>query len=105
MSGQPGSTGACAGATGAGGPRPAPLRRSGQREARPAVHDLAIDRLEARSGERLGDLVALVREYAPDDEKAAVKKLTVGAGDKANPKAGAAGMLYLDDIGFGHPAQ
>jgi hypothetical protein len=36
---------------------------------------------------------------------AAVKKLTVGAGDKANPKAGAAGMLYIDDIGFGHPAQ
>ncbi|MCL5281699.1 MAG: discoidin domain-containing protein [Planctomycetes bacterium] len=36
---------------------------------------------------------------------AAVKKLTVGAGDKANPKAGGAGMLYIDDIGFGHPAQ
>jgi len=36
---------------------------------------------------------------------AAVKKLTVGVGDKANPKAGAAGMLYIDDIGFGHPAQ
>jgi hypothetical protein len=36
---------------------------------------------------------------------AAVKKLTIGAGDKANPKAGAAGMLYIDDIGFGHPAQ
>jgi hypothetical protein len=35
----------------------------------------------------------------------AVKKLTVGAGDKANPKAGAAGMLYIDDIGLGHPAQ
>jgi len=36
---------------------------------------------------------------------AAVKRLTVGVGDKANPKAGAAGMLYIDDIGFGHPAQ
>jgi hypothetical protein len=35
---------------------------------------------------------------------AAVKKLTVGVGDKADPKAGAAGMLYIDDIGFGHPA-
>ncbi len=34
---------------------------------------------------------------------AAVKKLTVGAGDKANPKAGAAGMLYIDDILFGKP--
>jgi hypothetical protein len=36
---------------------------------------------------------------------AAVKKLTVGVGDRANPKAGAAGMLYIDDIGLGHPAQ
>ncbi len=36
---------------------------------------------------------------------AAVKKLTIGAGDKANPKAGGAGMLYIDDIGFGRPAQ
>ncbi|MCL5282434.1 MAG: discoidin domain-containing protein [Planctomycetes bacterium] len=34
---------------------------------------------------------------------AAVKKLTVGVGDKANPKAGGAGMLYIDDIGFGKP--
>jgi hypothetical protein len=34
---------------------------------------------------------------------AAVKKVTVGVGDKANPKAGAAGMLYIDDILFGKP--
>jgi len=34
---------------------------------------------------------------------AAVKKVTVGVGDKANPKAGAAGMLYIDDIQFGKP--
>jgi hypothetical protein len=34
---------------------------------------------------------------------AAVKKITVGVGDKANPKAGGAGMLYLDDIQFGKP--
>jgi regulation of enolase protein 1 (concanavalin A-like superfamily) len=34
---------------------------------------------------------------------AAVKKLTIGAGDKANPKPGGAGLLYIDDIGFGHP--
>ena len=33
-----------------------------------------------------------------------VQKLTVGVGDKTNPKAGAAGMLYFDDIGYGHPA-
>jgi hypothetical protein len=44
---------------------------------------------------------------------AAVKKLTIGVGDPANPQAPdaqqpsglGAGMLYLDDIGFGHPAQ
>ncbi len=33
----------------------------------------------------------------------AVKKLTIGVGDRASPKAGGAGTLYLDDIGFGHP--
>jgi hypothetical protein len=34
----------------------------------------------------------------------AVKKLIIGVGDRANPKAGGAGLLYLDDIGYGHPA-
>jgi regulation of enolase protein 1 (concanavalin A-like superfamily) len=34
---------------------------------------------------------------------AAVKNLTVGVGDSASPKPGAAGMLYLDDIQFGKP--
>jgi hypothetical protein len=36
---------------------------------------------------------------------AAVKRLTLGAGDKISPKAGAAGMMYFDDIGFGHPVK
>jgi len=36
---------------------------------------------------------------------AAVKKLAIGVGDKANPKAGAAGMLYVDDVLFGKPIQ
>jgi len=36
---------------------------------------------------------------------AAVKKLTIGVGDKASPKTGAAGMLYIDDILFGKPIQ
>jgi hypothetical protein len=34
---------------------------------------------------------------------AAVKKLTIGVGDRANPAAGGAGMLYFDDIAFGKP--
>jgi hypothetical protein len=34
---------------------------------------------------------------------AAVKKLTIGVGDRANPSAGGAGRLSLDDIGFGRP--
>ena len=34
---------------------------------------------------------------------AAVKKLTIGVGDRASPKPGAAGKLYIDDIGVGHP--
>jgi len=36
---------------------------------------------------------------------AAVKKITIGVGDKANPKAGGAGMLFIDDIGYGHPVK
>jgi hypothetical protein len=32
-----------------------------------------------------------------------IRKLTIGAGDRSNPKAGGTGMLFLDDIGFGHP--
>jgi hypothetical protein len=31
-----------------------------------------------------------------------VKKLSIGAGNRAGPKAGGAGTLYFDDIGFGH---
>jgi hypothetical protein len=33
----------------------------------------------------------------------AVKKVTVGVGDKNSPKAGGTGIVYIDDIGFGHP--
>jgi hypothetical protein len=36
---------------------------------------------------------------------AAVKKLTLGVGDKTSPKAGAAGTMYFDDIGYGHPVK
>jgi len=35
---------------------------------------------------------------------AAITKLYIGVGDRDNPQAGGAGMLYIDDIGFGHPA-
>ena len=35
---------------------------------------------------------------------AKVKKLTVGVGNRTNPAPGGAGKLYLDDLGFGHPA-
>ena len=31
-----------------------------------------------------------------------VKKLTIGVGDRTSPKAGGAGRLYIDDIGYGH---
>ncbi len=33
-----------------------------------------------------------------------VKKLIIGVGDRANPKADGAGKLFIDDIGVGHPA-
>jgi hypothetical protein len=34
-----------------------------------------------------------------------VKKMSIGAGDRTAPVKGGAGLLYIDDIGFGHPAQ
>ncbi len=34
-----------------------------------------------------------------------VQKITIGAGNKTSPTAGGAGMLYIDDIGYGHPAK
>ena len=34
----------------------------------------------------------------------AVKKMVVGIGDRANPKPDGAGLLFIDDIGVGHPA-
>jgi regulation of enolase protein 1 (concanavalin A-like superfamily) len=34
---------------------------------------------------------------------AAVKKMTVGVGDRTNPTAGGSGRIYIDDIGYGHP--
>jgi hypothetical protein len=34
-----------------------------------------------------------------------VKKIAIGVGDPANPKAGGAGKTYIDDIGFGHPVK
>jgi regulation of enolase protein 1 (concanavalin A-like superfamily) len=33
-----------------------------------------------------------------------VKKMVIGVGDRANPKPDGAGLLFLDDIGVGHPA-
>jgi len=35
---------------------------------------------------------------------AAVKKLFIGVGNRASPKAGGTGMVYIDDILIGHPA-
>ena len=34
----------------------------------------------------------------------AVKKLYIGVGDRSSPKADGAGLVYIDDIGVGHPA-
>ncbi len=34
---------------------------------------------------------------------AAVKKVTLGVGDRSSPKPGGAGKLFVDDLGFGHP--
>jgi len=33
----------------------------------------------------------------------AIKKLSIGVGDRANPKAGGSGTLYIDDIGIYPP--
>jgi regulation of enolase protein 1 (concanavalin A-like superfamily) len=32
-----------------------------------------------------------------------IKKMTIGVGDRNKPTAGGKGVIYLDDIGFGHP--
>ncbi|MCX5647368.1 MAG: discoidin domain-containing protein [Phycisphaerae bacterium] len=34
-----------------------------------------------------------------------VQKITLGVGDATSPKAGGAGMLFIDDIGYGHPVK
>jgi hypothetical protein len=34
---------------------------------------------------------------------AAVKKMSIGIGDRARPTAGGSGLIYIDDIGFGYP--
>ena len=34
---------------------------------------------------------------------AAIKKIILGVGNRANPAPGAAGLLFIDDIGYGHP--
>jgi len=34
---------------------------------------------------------------------ASVKKLMIGVGDRNKPTAGGKGVIYLDDIGIGHP--
>ena len=34
-----------------------------------------------------------------------VRTLTIGLGDRDNPSAGGSGLVFIDDIGFGHPQQ
>jgi hypothetical protein len=34
-----------------------------------------------------------------------ITKLTIGVGNKAAPTAGGAGMVFIDDIGYGRSAQ
>ena len=33
-----------------------------------------------------------------------VRTMTIGLGDRDNPSAGGSGLVFIDDIGFGHPA-
>jgi hypothetical protein len=34
-----------------------------------------------------------------------VQKITIGVGNRNSPQAGGTGMLFLDDIGYGHPSK
>ena len=34
---------------------------------------------------------------------AGVRKMSIGVSDPDNPAAGGTGVIYIDDIGFGHP--
>jgi hypothetical protein len=38
-----------------------------------------------------------------DVSLSSVKKMSIGVGDPGNPTAGGAGVIYIDDIGVGHP--
>jgi hypothetical protein len=38
-----------------------------------------------------------------DVNTAAIRKLTVAVGDRNKPTAGGKGVIYLDDLGVGHP--
>jgi hypothetical protein len=33
-----------------------------------------------------------------------IQEITIGIGNKTSPAAGGTGTVYIDDIGFGHPA-
>jgi hypothetical protein len=48
--------------------------------------------------------IALSDISAAGVKTAGVKKLSIGAGDRASPKTGGAGLIFIDDIGVGHPA-
>ena len=32
-----------------------------------------------------------------------IQKITIGIGNKTSPAAGGTGIVFIDDIGFGHP--
>jgi hypothetical protein len=34
-----------------------------------------------------------------------IKKMTIGIGDSTKAASGATGLIYIDDIGYGRPAQ
>ena len=34
-----------------------------------------------------------------------IQKITIGVGNKTNPAAGGSGIVFIDDIGFGHPVK
>ena len=46
--------------------------------------------------ERPGGIQAAIKQVIMDNH------VVIGVGNKAAPKAGGTGIIYVDDIGFGH---
>ncbi len=48
--------------------------------------------------------IPLSKFTAAGVKTSSIKKLSIGIGDKTKSAPGGAGLIFIDDIAFGHPA-